>query len=92
MEYFAGILRLRRIVLQVRRNNRSWRDGSAAKVLANLAEDLESVRSTNIVAHKHLELWSQESWHCSAPVVPGMHGTCGAHTLMQENSHTQKIK
>lgn len=30
--------------------------------------------------------------HCSAAVVPGMHGTCGAHTFMQANSHTQKIK
>lgn len=45
-----------------------WRDGSVIKSMAALAEDLGSVPSTHMGAHKPLSLQFQES---GALVIPG---------------------
>lgn len=57
---------------------------------APLADDQVSFFNTQMVAHNHPQLQLQ-GFQCFLTSVYTKH-TCGVHTCMQQNTHTQNVK
>lgn len=62
---------------------RGWKGGSVVKILAALAEDLNLVLSTYMVAHSHLNSRGSDTFLLAAK---GEHTWCAA--IMQAYTHT----